>query len=266
MMARIRTIKPEFWTSEQVMECSPLARLLFIGIWNFCDDGGNHPDSEKSLKALIFPGDDIGSPTVRQLLDELSSRGLITFYERDGRRFLHVNGWHHQKIEKPTFKFPSFEDEPEKQGAAPDVVGEQSPKSRRPLDPGKEGKGKGKGKEKSKSTTPPKVDGNSRIVTPEEMVETVPRLSIDVARDYLNHRRAVKARLTERAWKGIANTLVRLGVVGFSPDAALSKAIERGWKGLEIEWLAKPGSSSAISTLTGLPTHTPSQENPDGLF
>lgn len=34
-MARIRTIKPEFWTSEQVMGCAPLARLLFIGLWNF---------------------------------------------------------------------------------------------------------------------------------------------------------------------------------------------------------------------------------------
>ncbi len=42
-MARIRSIKTEFWTAEQVMECSPIARLLFIGMWNFCDDGGNHP-------------------------------------------------------------------------------------------------------------------------------------------------------------------------------------------------------------------------------
>ena len=45
-MARIRSIKPEFWTAEQVMECSPMARLLFIGMWNFCDDGGNHHDEE----------------------------------------------------------------------------------------------------------------------------------------------------------------------------------------------------------------------------
>jgi hypothetical protein len=49
-MARIRTVKPEFWTSEQVMNCSRDARLLFIGMWNFCDDGGNHPASAKTLK------------------------------------------------------------------------------------------------------------------------------------------------------------------------------------------------------------------------
>lgn len=41
-MARIRTIKPEFWTAEQVMELSRDARLLFIGMWNFCDDAGVH--------------------------------------------------------------------------------------------------------------------------------------------------------------------------------------------------------------------------------
>ena len=48
-MARIRTIKPEFWTSEQVVDCSPTARLLFIGLWNFCDDGGVHPDLKRFM-------------------------------------------------------------------------------------------------------------------------------------------------------------------------------------------------------------------------
>lgn len=95
-MARIRTIKPEFWSSEQVMECQPLTRLLFIGIWNFCDDGGNHPDSEKTIKARVFPG------------DELSSNGLLSFYEHSGKQYLHVCGWEHQRIDKPTFKYPEF--------------------------------------------------------------------------------------------------------------------------------------------------------------
>ncbi len=58
-MARIRTIKPEFWTSEQVMECAPLARLLFIGLWNFCDDAGRMALSPKRIKAQILPSDDV---------------------------------------------------------------------------------------------------------------------------------------------------------------------------------------------------------------
>lgn len=108
-MARIRSIKPEFWTSEQVMESSPLARLLFIGIWNFCDDSGVHPLKPVSLKALIFPGDDIDSTSIRRLLDELSSNGLLVLYASDGKEYLQVTGWHHQRIDKPTRKYPTQE-------------------------------------------------------------------------------------------------------------------------------------------------------------
>jgi hypothetical protein len=44
-MARHRVVKPEFFTNEQVVECSTNARLLFVGMWCFCDDGGVHPAS-----------------------------------------------------------------------------------------------------------------------------------------------------------------------------------------------------------------------------
>ncbi len=44
-MARIRTTKPEFWSSAQIIELSRDARLLFIGMWNFCDDNGRHKAS-----------------------------------------------------------------------------------------------------------------------------------------------------------------------------------------------------------------------------
>lgn len=99
-MARIRTIKPEFWTSEQVMECSPTARLLFVGMWNFCDDGGNHPASAKTLKAEVFPADDFTADSIQGMVDELVAQGLLLPYEADGKRFLHVTGWHHQKSKK----------------------------------------------------------------------------------------------------------------------------------------------------------------------
>lgn len=105
-MARIRTIKPEFWSSEQVMENRPLARLLFIGLWNFCDDGGNHPLAPRTIKALVFPGDDITTEAVSELLRELEGTGLTCSYTVDGKQYLHVNGWKHQKIEKRTFKYP----------------------------------------------------------------------------------------------------------------------------------------------------------------
>lgn len=131
-MARIRTIKPEFWTSEQVTECSMNARLLFIGIWNFCDDAGRMNASPKQIKALVLPADDISSESVRGMLDELEKNGLLIRYIVDGKEFLQVTGWKHQKIDRPQPpKYPG----PEKEAA------DHSSNDRRTFDDGREGKG-----------------------------------------------------------------------------------------------------------------------------
>lgn len=141
-MARIRTIKPDFWSSAQIVECSPLARLLFIGIWNFADDAGIHPASAKTLKARIFPGDDIDVSSVRRLIDELSSNRLVRLYEIEGVEYLIVTGWSkHQKIERPSYKHPKPSSNPPPDGDSPPPIrrtfDDQSP----PEGKGREGKG-----------------------------------------------------------------------------------------------------------------------------
>lgn len=100
-MARIRSIKPEFWTSEQVMECSLNARLLFIGMWNFADDLGRLPLSPKTIKASILPSDDISIDTILGMIAELSKNGLVLPYVVEGREYLQITGWQHQRIDKP---------------------------------------------------------------------------------------------------------------------------------------------------------------------
>lgn len=105
-MARIRSIKPEFWTSEQVADCSTTARLLFVGMWNFCDDGGVHPDSAKRLKMEIFPADNFTFEQVAEFVDELINAGLLHRFSSEGKSYLAVTGWHHQKIDKPSLKYP----------------------------------------------------------------------------------------------------------------------------------------------------------------
>lgn len=101
-MARIRTIKPDFWTSEQIVECSTNARLLFVGMWNFCDDSGRHPASPKTLKARVFPGDSFTLEEIQSMVDELSKQRLIETYETtEGQCYWQVTGWRHQKIDKP---------------------------------------------------------------------------------------------------------------------------------------------------------------------
>jgi hypothetical protein len=108
-MARIRTIKPEFWTSEQVVECSTNARLLFIGMWNFCDDGGIMPANARTLKMRVFPGDEIRSETIRGMVDELIRVELIAEYEVENITYWGVTGWSkHQRVDKPSLKFPAI--------------------------------------------------------------------------------------------------------------------------------------------------------------
>lgn len=121
-MARIRTTKPEFWTSAQVMECSPICRLLFLGMWNFADDAGRMAYSPKTSKAQVFPSDDISIETITGMIDELSTNDLVQLYEVDGKRFIQITGWHHQRIDKPK---PSKIPEPstnDLRRVAPDLI------------------------------------------------------------------------------------------------------------------------------------------------
>lgn len=111
-MARIRTIKPEFWSSEQVMDCSPTVRLLFIGLWNFCDDKGRLPLKPRMIKASVFPGDDFSGADILGMIKELSRNGLVKCYVVEEQEYLTITGWHHQRIDKARpAKYPPPDDD-----------------------------------------------------------------------------------------------------------------------------------------------------------
>lgn len=73
-MARIRTIKPEFWTDSKIVRLPFEARLLFIGIWNFCDDDGFIPFDPLQIKLQVMPADNVN---VGVLLELLIAEGLL---------------------------------------------------------------------------------------------------------------------------------------------------------------------------------------------
>lgn len=99
-MARIRTIKPEFWTDDDITECSLSARLLFIGIWNFADDAGNLDRSAKQIKARVFPVDNVNC---EPLIQELITHGLLREYSVNDQKYLHIPGFaKHQVINRPS--------------------------------------------------------------------------------------------------------------------------------------------------------------------
>jgi len=130
-MPRIRSIKPEFWTSEQVTACSREARLLFIGMWSFSDDAGRHPASIARLKMEVLPGDPIEISALDPWIQELIDNELVLEYEVDEKKYWQVTGWKkHQRIEKPTIKFPG----PGSKIRRP--VGEESSNGRRIVDEG----------------------------------------------------------------------------------------------------------------------------------
>lgn len=73
-MARIRSVKPEFWTDPDVVDLPMAARLLFIGSWNHADDFGVLPDDPRRLKLQVLPADDVDAEA---MIDLLVERGLL---------------------------------------------------------------------------------------------------------------------------------------------------------------------------------------------
>lgn len=76
-MARIRTIKPEFFTSEDIVELDPLARLLYIATWCEADKEGRLVWKPKTFKMRYFPADDCD---IDALCDQLTKSGLVKLY------------------------------------------------------------------------------------------------------------------------------------------------------------------------------------------
>lgn len=79
-MARIRTIKPEFFTSESVLSVSPLARLFFIGLWCEADREGRIKWKPKTLKFRYLPAD---NADINKIAQELIDEGMIVVYQID---------------------------------------------------------------------------------------------------------------------------------------------------------------------------------------
>ena len=76
-MARIRTIKPEFFTSEDIVALGPWARLLYVALWCEADREGRMLWKPRTFKMRYFPADDID---VQGLCAELTSAGLVVLY------------------------------------------------------------------------------------------------------------------------------------------------------------------------------------------
>lgn len=70
-MPKMRGFKPEIWTDEKFVELEPLARLLFMGMWNYSCDNGHLDDKPKQIKMRVLPTDDCDAAALIQNMVDL---------------------------------------------------------------------------------------------------------------------------------------------------------------------------------------------------
>jgi hypothetical protein len=102
-MPRIRTIKPDAFTSDSLSSVPRGTRWTFAGLWTYFDDEGRGRADPRLIEAALYPVDD--NTTVRDVADDLDLLeriGAICRYIVEGRRFIHAPKWGHQKINRPT--------------------------------------------------------------------------------------------------------------------------------------------------------------------
>lgn len=103
-MARIRSVKPEFWDSPSTAQASLRARLFYIAMWNWADDWGVGDANPRRLLGFAFPNDEsseVEPRNFRRLATEVAECYGVTWYEVDGRAYYAIPSWEeHQRTEK----------------------------------------------------------------------------------------------------------------------------------------------------------------------
>lgn len=103
-MSRIRSTHPGVWTDERFVSVGAFARLLFMGIWNECDDYGSFEWSPLKLKMRLLPADAVDASA---LMAELEEAGSIQRYEIEGKSYGAVRNFcQYQRPKKPTHVHP----------------------------------------------------------------------------------------------------------------------------------------------------------------
>ncbi len=155
-MARIRTIKPQFWLDEHLGNICRDARLLYIGLWNLSDDHGVFEYRPARIKVQLFPYDtDISGDTITEWLNILKETGDVIQFSANGSTFGYIPTFlKHQPIENPSkWRFAEIPQEllqtnervlTETSPASLQDLTETSPASRKALSLGNREKGIGK--------------------------------------------------------------------------------------------------------------------------
>ena len=265
-MARIRTIKPEFFTSLTIADLPLTARLTFIGLWTHVDDAGRCVDDARLIKAAVWPLDDRTAADIETDLKLLTESSLITRYILNRKRYIAVTNWdEHQRINRPTkSKLPAPD---EGEPLPPDPVTrdngdslsthaqltEDSPQERKGKERNREGKG-----------TPPTPQPSATLPAAPQTGER--HIADRITDAFLNRFAHGNAYSQRQVRKVIADTLGN----GLDPDelwkalerlGSLSKPVSVGTLQFALAELRKPASGADV-----IPFATRQQQATDDLF
>lgn len=104
-MARIRTIKPDFWTDEKIgTSLKRDERLLFIGLWNLADDQGVLKSNAAYIKGQLFSYDEeLRTATVTTWLTSLQQALMIVPFILNGESYYIIRTFkEHQLLNRPS--------------------------------------------------------------------------------------------------------------------------------------------------------------------
>jgi hypothetical protein len=103
-VARIRTIKPEFFTSLTIDKLSLAAQRTFAGLLTYADDYGKGIDDARLIKAALWPLRDEHTPAkVEEDMAAIAALGLILRYTYGEGRYFQILGWNeHQRVNRPS--------------------------------------------------------------------------------------------------------------------------------------------------------------------
>lgn len=100
-MAKIRTIKREFWHDEKIGSLPVEARLLYIGTWSIADDNGVLRGNPAYIRSQLFAYDEVVTAAdVRRWIELLTAERMLVPFTHRGERYLLVRRFRdHQKID-----------------------------------------------------------------------------------------------------------------------------------------------------------------------
>lgn len=248
-----RLIREGLMESEAVLSLPVEGRWLFVVVMLSADDLGLFEATEFKLARRA----DINRDMSGKLLQLMADADLVRFYEVDGKRYGFIPKFR-QRIQIKRTKHPmppmSLMDDDSDALNKINGLGSKTtvvqplpiscPSAAQPSEPEPEPE------QIPNSGISPAAKARTRkrgavsvkpMATVDQLVEQ--GFSVEVANEFIEHKRSVKAPLTERAWR---DHLAESSKAGWTPQQAAEKVMAKNWKGFEAKYVANersPGQS-----------------------